>query len=62
MAKKTTMSKKEIIERSIKTVEYLIIPVAGVAAIWDVDISVYVAAFAAFIIAGLKCVELFVKD
>lgn len=56
------MTKKEIIDKSIKTVEYLIVPVAGVAAIWGWDISVYVAAFAAFLIAGLNIAKLFVKD
>lgn len=59
MAKKET--KQSIIDKCIKTVEYLIVPVAGVAAIWGFDISVYVAAFAAFLIAGLNIVKLFVK-
>ena len=62
MAKKEKMTKTEIIDRCIKTVEYLIAPVAGVAAIWGFDISVYVAAFAAFLIAGLNIAKLFVKD
>ena len=56
------MTKKEIIEKSIKTVEYLIVPVAGVAAIWGFDISVAVAAVAGAIIGVLKCVEVFVKE
>ena len=56
------MSKKtSTIDKCIETVEYLIIPVAGVAAIWGFDISVYVAAVAAFIIAGLKCAKVFIK-
>lgn len=64
MAKKVEakLTKTEIIDKCIKTVEYLIVPVAGVAAIWGFDISVYVAAFAAFLIAGLNIVKLFVKD
>ena len=64
MAKKeeVKMSKKEIIEKSIKTVEYLIVPVAGVAAIWGFDISVAVAAIAGAIIGILKCVEVFIKE
>lgn len=62
MAKKTKMTKTEIIDKCIKTVEYLIVPVAGVAAIWGFDISVYVAAFAAFLIAGLNIAKLFIKD
>ena len=61
MAKKEKMTKTEIIDRSIKTMEYLIVPVAGVAAIWGFNISVYVAAFAAFLIAGLNIAKLFVK-
>lgn len=64
MAKKkeeVKMTKKEIIEKSIKTVEYLIVPVAGVAAIWGFDISVGVAAVAGAIIGILKCVEVFIK-
>ena len=64
MAKKkeeVKMTKKEIIEKSIKTVEYLIVPVAGVAAIWGFDISVAVAAVAGAIIGILKCVEVFIK-
>lgn len=56
------MTKKEIIEKSIKTVEYLIVPVAGVAAIWGFDISVAVAAVAGAIIGILKCVEVFIKE
>lgn len=64
MAKKeeVKMTKKEIIEKSIKTVEYLIVPVAGVAAIWGFDISVAVAAVAGAIIGILKCVEVFIKE
>lgn len=63
MAKKEVkMTKKEIIEKSIKTVEYLIVPVAGVAAIWGFDISVAVAAVAGAIIGILKCVEVFIKE
>jgi hypothetical protein len=62
MAKQTKMSKTDILDRCIKTTEYLIVPVAGVAAIWGFDISVYVAAFAAFIIAGLNLAKLFIKD
>lgn len=61
MKKEAKQSKTEIIDKSIKTVEYLIVPVAGVAAIWGFDISVYVAAFAAFLIAGLNIAKLFVK-
>lgn len=61
MAKKTKMTKKEIIDKTIETVEYLIVPVSAVAAIWGFDISVYVAAVAGAIIGVLKCVEEFIK-
>jgi hypothetical protein len=59
---KQKMSKKEIIERSIKTCEYLIIPVAGVAAIWGYDIAVYSTAFFGMLISILSFVELFIKE
>lgn len=59
---KKKMTKKEIIDRLIKTCEYLIIPVAGVAAIWDYDIAVYSTAFFGMLISILSFVELFVKD
>lgn len=65
MAKKEEVktSKKETIEKIIKTVEVAIAPavVAG-AAIWGFDIGVYVAAVSAAIIAVLKCIEVFVKE
>lgn len=35
---------KDICDKIIATCDYLIIPVAGVAAIWGYDISVYCAA------------------
>lgn len=60
--KQVKSSKKEIIDKVIKTVEYLIVPVAGVAAIWGFDISVGAAAVAGAIIGILKCVEVFIKD
>ena len=63
MAKKETkLTKKEIIDKIIKTVEYLIAPVTAVLAIWDVDCGVYVAAGAGMIVSILNFVKLFVKD
>jgi hypothetical protein len=59
---KQKMSTKEIIERSIKTCEYLIVPVAGVAGIWGYDIAVYSAAFFGMLISILSFVELFIKE
>ena len=61
MAKKK-MSKSQIIDNSIKTVEYLIAPVTAVLAIWDIDCGVYVAAGAGMIVSILNLVKLFVKD
>lgn len=59
---KKKMTKKEIIDRLIKTCEYLIIPVAGVVAIWDYDISVYSTAFFGMLISILSFVKLFIKE
>lgn len=62
MAKQTKMSKKEIVEKIIKTVEVSIAPaIISAAAIWGFDVSVYVAAVSAAVIAALKCVEVFIK-
>lgn len=55
-------SKKEIIDKCIQTTEYLIAPVTGVLAIWNIDAGVYVAAIAGFIISGLRLAEVFIKD
>lgn len=62
MAKQTKTSKKEIIEKIIKTVEVFIAPVTTALAIWDLDAGVYVAAIAGFIISGLRLAETFIKD
>lgn len=60
--KKAKMTKQEILDKCVETVEYSIPFAVGVGAIWGLDVAVYVAAFAAFIIAGLKIAKLFVKD
>ena len=62
MAKKTKMSKTEIVDKIIKTIEYLIAPITAVLAIWDVDAGIYVAAGAGMIVSILNFVKLFVKD
>ena len=62
MAKEVKTSKKEIIEKIIKTVEVFIAPVTTALAIWDLDAGVYVAAIAGFIISGLRLAETFIKD
>ena len=54
--------KKDTIEKIIKTIEVSIAPaVISAAAIWGFDVSVYVAAVSAAVIAVLKCVEVFIK-
>lgn len=63
MAKKETkLTKTEIIDKVIQTCEYLVVPVAGVAAIWGFDWTLYSAAFFGMIISILTFVKLFVKD
>jgi hypothetical protein len=61
MTKKTKLTKKEIIDKTIETVNYLVVPVAAVAAIWGVDISVYCAAAGGATASVLEFVKLFVK-
>lgn len=60
MAKKK-MTKTEIIDKTIKTVEYLIAPVTAVLAIWDIEAGAYVAAGAGMIVSILSFVKLFIK-
>lgn len=54
------MSKKTI-DKLIETCEYLVIPVAGVAAIWGYDWTLYSAAFFGMAISILRFVELCIK-
>lgn len=63
MAKKAEvkMTKTEIIDKAIKTVNYLTAPVAAVGAIWGADISVYCAAGFGALASVLEFVKLFVK-
>lgn len=58
---KKKMSNKEIIKRSIKICEYLVIPVAGVLAILDYNVAVYSAAFFGMLISILSFIKLFIK-
>ena len=53
---------KDTIDKLIATCDYLIIPVAGLAAIWGYDISVYCAAGFGALASALSFVKLFVKD
>lgn len=61
MAKKEKMTKTEIIDRCIKTVEYAIAPVTAILAIWNLDAGVYVASGAGVIVSILTFAKLFVK-
>lgn len=56
------MTKTEIIDKTIKTVEYLIAPVTAVLAIWDIDAGMYIAAGAGMLVSILTFVKLFVKE
>lgn len=64
MAKKqeVKMTKKEIIDKTIKTVEYAIAPLTAILAIWNIDAGIYIAAGAGVIVSILTFVKLFVKD
>lgn len=64
MAKKQEVktTKKDIIDKTIKTVEYAIAPLTAILAIWDVDAGIYIAAGAGVIVSILTFVKLFVKD
>lgn len=55
------MSKKTI-DKLIDTCNYLVVPVAGVAAIWGYDISVYCAAGFGALASVLTFVKLFVNE
>lgn len=61
MAKQTKMTKKEIIDKTIQTVEYAIAPVTAILAILDLDCGLYVAALAGMLVSILTFVKLFIK-
>ncbi len=63
MAKKkeAKMTKTEIIDKVIETVNYLAVPIATVCGIWGLDVSVYVAAGCGAIASVLSFVKLFYK-
>lgn len=62
MAKKEKMTKTEIIDKVMATLNVLVIPVTSIIAIWwDFDAAVYVAATVAAINGVLECVELYMK-
>lgn len=54
--------KKETCEKIVKTCNYLIAPVAGVAAIWGYDISIYSAAGFGMLASIFTFVGLFCKE
>lgn len=53
---------KELCDKLIKSCDYLILPVAGVASIWNVDISIYASAGFGAIASILSFVKLFCKE
>lgn len=61
MAKKTKMTKVEIIDKTIQTCEYAIAPVTAILAIWGLEAGVYVAAFFGMVVSILTFVKLFIK-
>ena len=63
MAKKEVkQSKKEIIDKIIKTCEYLIVPVGVIGGIWGFDVTVYASAIIGILVSVLTFVKLFIKD
>lgn len=52
---------KATMDKIIETVNYLAVPVAVVAGIWGLDISVYTAAGCGAIASVLEFVKLFLK-
>jgi hypothetical protein len=64
MAKKQEVktTKKDIIDKTIKTVEYAIAPLTAILAIWDIDAGIYIAAGAGVIVSILTFVKLFIKE
>lgn len=54
--------KKDTMELIIKTVNYITAPIVGIAAIWNVDISVYAAAGCGAVASVLSFVKLFCKE
>lgn len=53
---------KSTMQKIIDTCDYLVIPVAGVAAIWGYDIMIYSAAGFGALASVLSFVKLFLKD
>ena len=53
---------KDICDKIIKSCEYCVAPVAGLAAIWGVDIAVYSSAFFGMMASVFTFVKLFIKD
>lgn len=64
MAKKENkLTTGQIIDKCIETCNYLVLPAAGVMAIWfDFDTVLYSTAFFGMIASILSFVRLFIKD
>lgn len=56
------MKAKEIIDKVKQTIELLIAPATGIAAVWGIDIAAYVAGGASIVISVLEYAKLFIKE
>lgn len=54
--------KASICQKIIDTINYMVVPVAGAAAIWGLDITIYTAAAASALSSMFTFVKLFLKD
>lgn len=54
--------KKNTVDLIIKSVNYITAPIVGIASIWGVDISVYVAAGCGAVASVLSFIKLFCRD
>ena len=64
MAKKETkLSKKEIIDKVIQSIDIATIPLCSIVAVWSsIDVSAYIAGGLALICSALEYAKLFIKD
>lgn len=56
------MLMKDVLDKCIKSCEFLVLPTTGLLAIWDIDISVYSAAGFGALASIFAFVKLFLKD
>lgn len=53
---------KDTMEKIIKTINYIPVPVAALGLIWGFDVSLYVTAFCGILVSICEFVKLFLKD